>query len=152
MDQYNAIINCRPSDLSHENERICVRLGHSIRAAVKSVPDDVTDVFLRVFKPDGSYFDFPTNERPNGIHTVYVIGTAFPDVGESRYEVHASDALGNPTAIASGRLKILPFSVSSTPIAPGSTVTVAQIPTVDGAMVQIQMVRDEVGQWVYRAV
>lgn len=152
MEQYNAIINCRISNLSLDCERANVRRGHSARFAVKCVPDDVTGVFLRIFKTDGSYFDFPCNYHPNGTWTILVIGTAFPDVGTSSYEVHATDADGNATALALGELRILPFSVTSSPVTAGSTVTVAQVPTADGSMVQIQMVLDEAGQWVYRAL
>jgi len=152
MDQYNAIINCRTRNLGLDAETVTARKGHSIRVAVKSAPDDVTALFVRVFKPNGAYFDFPANMRPSGVWTCQIIGTAFPDEGEARYEVHATDSAGNPTAIATGALHVLPFSVTSTPIAPGATVTVAQIPAADGSMVQIQMVQDEVGQWVYRAL
>jgi len=152
MDQLNALIELNPRRLGAQLVSMTARTGHSMRIALKGVPGDVTGVFLRIFKPNGAYFDFPCNEHPNGAWTVYVIGTAFPDQGDATYEVHATDALGHPTALGMGALSVLPFSVTSTPITPGSTVTVAQVPTSDGSFVQIQMVQDEVGQWVYRAV
>lgn len=152
MDQLNAIITCRATRLGLDAETIEARVGHSSRIGLKCVPDDITRIVLRVFRMDGSYHDIPANRHPNGNCTVYVIGTCFPAVGTARYEVHALDARGNPTAIAAGKLVIAPFSVSTEPVSPGSEITVAQIPTADGAMVQIRMVQDESGQWVYQAV
>lgn len=152
MDQLNAIVTCRVARLGRDSETVEVRAGHSARIGIRGAPDDITRVVLRVFRPDGSYHDIPANRHPNGNCTAYVIGTCFPETGTARYEVHALDARGNPTAIAAGRLVVSPFSVSTDPIEPGAEISVAQVPTRDGAMVQIRMVMDELGNWVYQAV
>lgn len=152
MDRVNAIINCNVMRLDRDAETIHARVGHSLRIAAKGVPSDVTGLFIRLFRPDGAYYDVPGNEHPNGIWTIYAIGTTVPSEGDSRYEIHASDAYGNPAAIARGRMKVLPFSTTGTPAEPGEVMTIAQIPTADGAMVQVRMVKDESGSWVYQAV
>lgn len=152
MNQINATINLDSKRLNVPRVPIHPRLGHSFAVELVNAPDDVLDVFVRIFRPDGSYFDFPANERPNGVWLVYIIGTAFTTVGSSVYEIHATDARGNPTALGFGTVFVEPFSVTTTPIQPGAVITVAQIPTADGAMVQIRMVQDEVGQWVYEAL
>jgi hypothetical protein len=128
------------------------RVGHSFSARLHGVPGDVAGVFARVFRVDGSYSDFRANMRPNGEWLVYVIGTAFPAVGSARYELHGTDARGNAAALGCGLLDVRDFSVTAEPVEPGAALTVAQIPTADGSFVQIRMVRDTSGEWVYEAV
>lgn len=131
---------------------IHARVGHSRSFCFVGVPQDVQDLFVRIFKPDGSYFDMPANPRPGGAWDCYVIGTCFPCVGSAHYELHGTDPMGNPTAVAYGLVNVGPFSVTTAPIEPGSVMTVERIPTRDGAMVQVLMVRDEAGAWVLDAV
>ena len=91
------------------------RVGHSFSARIHGVPGDVTDVFARVFRVDGSYSDIKANMRPNGEWLVYVIGTAFPAVGSARYELHGTDAHGNAAALGCGFLDVRDFSASAEP-------------------------------------
>ena len=151
MDQINAIIHCQPGNLARPTAKLTARQGASFVLGAKNVPDDVTQVYLRIFRPDGAYYDIPGNAHAAG-RTFYAIGTCFPDVGSARWELHATDARGNPTALAFGPLEVLPFSAGGDPVTPGETVTVCQIPTADGAMVQVRMVLDETGHWTYQAV
>ena len=150
MVNANVVVNARRLDWPLRAWH--ARVGHSFSARLHGVPGDVTGVFARVFRVDGSYSDFRANMRPNGEWLLYVIGTAFPSVGSARYELHGTDARGNATALGCGLLDVRGFSVTAEPVEPGAALTVAQIPTADGSFVQIRMVRDTSGEWVYEAV
>lgn len=151
MDQLNARINIRPDALQFPLSTVHTRLGMSAVLRLYGVPDDVTGVFVRIFKRDGAHFDIPTNLHTDGTRCAYVIGTCFPDTGATYYEVHATDARGNATSLGRGMVWTRPHSVTGTPIAPGEAVQVAQIPAKSGGMVNVYMVQDEFGSWVYEA-
>lgn len=153
MELSNAIVSVSPMRLDIQLARIHARIGHSAIIRIVRVPDDIQRLFLRVFKADHTYFDIPANEHKTpGVWTARVIGTCFPETGEVKYEVHAEDAEGNSTALGEGIVAIAAFSTTTSPVAVGSPVTVAQVPTPSGSMVQVQMVQDENGQWVFQAV
>lgn len=151
MDQINGTVECDVGHLYRQPAKLFARQGASYVLAAKRIPGDLTQVFLRVFRPDGAYHDIMGNEHPF-YRSFYVIGTCFPQAGEAYWEIHATDARGNPTAVASGPLVIHPFSAGGVPVKPGDTIPVCQIPTPDGAMVQVQMVKDETGHWTYQAI
>lgn len=149
--QINARIKLNPERLNFPLSMIYARVGHSFVLLVEKVPEDCTDPFVRIFRPDGAYFDIPGNIGEDGC-LFYIIGTCFPFVGNAYYEIHATDASGNPTALGEGMLNIKPFSVSTDPMQPGAPVNVAQIPAAGGGYVQIRMVKDSAGEWVYEAL
>lgn len=149
--QINARIKLNAERLNFPLSMLYPRTGHSFRLLVEKVPSDCTSPFVRVFRPNGSYFDIPGNIGSSGV-TFYIIGTCFPDAGSAKYEIHATDSEGNPTALGEGLLEIKLFSTTTTPVTPGTPVQVAQIPAQGGGVVQIQMVQDSVGEWTYQAL
>lgn len=151
MEQTNAIINLAPSRLNFPLAPIYPRRGHSFVFDLRDAPADVTRLFVRIFRPNGAYFDVPANWHEDGRYTAYAIGTCFPDIGCCRYEIHASDYRGNPTALGEGIVTISDFSTTASPAETGEPVQVAQIPARGGGFVNVFMVCDEYGQWVYEA-
>lgn len=152
MEQTNATVRVDAARLNFPLAPLHARAGHSFRVLLAGVPADVEGVYVRLFRPDGAYYDVRANEHASGAWTAYAVGTCFPAAGQSSYEVHAEDARGNPTALGAGTLDVAPFSASSSPSEPGAPVRVCEIPTKDGALVQIRMVLDDAGEWVYEAV
>lgn len=152
MEQTNATVRVDAARLNFPLAPLHARAGHSFRMLLAGVPADVEGVYVRLFRPDGAYYDVRANEHAGGAWTAYAVGTCFPAAGRSSYEVHAEDARGNPTALGAGTLDVAPFSASSSPSEPGAPVRVCEIPTKDGALVQIRMVLDDAGEWVYEAV
>lgn len=152
MEQINAYIELSPQRLVRPLATAFPRRGHSFVFAFTRAPADVIGLFVRVFRPNGAYFDVPANWHSElRYHSAYAIGTCFPDVGDARYEVHATDARGNPTALGAGALRIADFSTTASPAETGDPVQVAQIPARGGGFVNVLMVKDEHGQWVYEA-
>ena len=149
--QMNARIKLNPERLNFPLPMIYARTGHSFRILAEKFPEDCTAPYIRVFRPDGAYFDIPGNIGEDGC-IFYIIGTCFPLVGHASYEIHATDSEGNPTAIGEGKLEIKTFSASSSPLEPGRPVNIAQIPAKGGGFVQVRMVQDETGEWVYEAL
>lgn len=151
MEQINAIVDCDVSRLDFPLRAWKARQGHNFVALFRRVPADVTKLFARVFKADGSYFDVDGHEHRDGGWTVRVPSTCFPSVGESKYEVHATASDDEPAAIGEGRLVVQSFSVTSTPAEPGAVQRVTELPTADGGTVQVVMVYDD-GVWKMQAV
>lgn len=152
MEQTNADVRVDVARLNFPLAPLHARAGHSFAVRLKGVPSDVRGVYVRLFRPDGAYYDIRANEHADGSWTAYAVGTCFPSEGASSYEVHADDAHGNPTSLGAGTLDVAPFSASTSPVEPGEAVRVCEIPTKDGALVQVRMVKDESGEWVYEAV
>lgn len=151
MDQINAEVDCDVSLLDFPLRPFKARQGHNFVALFRRVPADVTGLFVRVFKVNGAYFDVTGCEHPDGGWTVRIPAACFPDAGESRYEVHAVAADDQPAAIGEGRLQVLPFSTTTTPIAPGAVQEVAQLPCEGGGFVQVVMKWDGY-EWMPEAV
>ena len=151
MEQTNAIVDCDVARLDVPLRPWKARQGHSFVALFRRVPADVQGFFVRVFKADGSYFDIAGHEHQDGGWTVRLSAACFPNVGESRYEVHATAADDEPTAIGEGRLVVESFSITTTPTEPGAVQQVAELPTTDGGTVQVVMVYED-GAWKMRAV
>ena len=105
MNLVNAKIRLDPERLFLPLRPVHVSQLHSAVFELENVPDDVTSIVMRVFKLDGvSHFDLPGSRCPSGDAIVYAIGTVFPEAGDARYEIHAYDFKGNPTALGSGTL------------------------------------------------
>ena len=151
MDQLNAEVDCDVSRLDFPLHAWKARQGHNFVALLRRVPADVTDVFVRVFKANGEYFDVSAHEHPDGGWTVRMPAACFPDAGDFRYEVHATAADDQPAAIGEGRLAVAAFSTTATPTEPGAIQHVAELPTADGGTVQVVMAYVD-GEWKMRAV
>lgn len=152
MNQYNAIIDLNPCRLGYLRSPWSARQHSSFVARMLNAPDDVTDVFVRIFKPNnGGFFDIPATQNGNGDWTARVIGTCFPAVGDGWYEVHGTDADGNPTSLGKGKCKVYPFSIGGNAILPGAPLSVATLPDETGALHQIVAVQlgDE---WTYKVL
>ena len=150
MEQTNAIVDCDVSRLDFSLRAFKARQGHNFVALIRRVPADVTRLFVRLFKTDGSYFDVTAHEHPGGEWTVRIPATCFPAVGDFKYEVHATASDDQPAAIGEGRLVVAEFSSGSAPTE-GEVRQVAELPTEDGGTVQVVMVYED-GAWKMRAV
>lgn len=134
----NARVRVNPRELGRPLDTLQARFGSSFSLEVVDVPEDVSTVFVRVFRAAAdAYFDCPATQNDNGDWNCYIIGTTFPDVGDAVYEIHATDADGNPTSLGSGKVRIEPFSAGSSPIVQGSEVSVATLPDETGALHQV---------------
>lgn len=146
MNQVNAIVNLAPTRLNRPLETWRPRQLHSFVAEFRNIPDDVTSVVVRVFKPTGGYYDIPVSRKGDtDTGLAYVVGTCFTDIGGSRYEVHAYDARGNMTALGEGLVSVDYFTASASPLVPGQPVPVMQITDKTGALHTISAVPDGEG-------
>ena len=150
MEQTNAIIDCDVSRLDFPLRAIKARQGHNFVALIRRAPADVTGLFVRLFKADGSYFDVTAHEHPGGEWTVRIPAACFPAVCDTKYEIHATALDDQPAAIGEGRLVVAPYS-TATPVEPGAVRPVAELPTMDGGTVQIVMVYTN-SAWTMQAV
>ena len=151
MEQTNAIVDCDVSRLDFPLRTFKARQGHNFVALIRRVPADVTGLFVRLFKEDGSYFDVTAHEHPGGEWTVRVPAACFPATCDTKYEIHATASDDEPAAIGEGRLVVAPFSMTTTPVEPGMLQHVAELPTADGGTVQVVMVYNN-GTWTMQAV
>lgn len=151
MDQINATVGCDVSRLDYPLRAFKARQGHNFVALFRRVPADATGLFVRVFKESGAYFDVTAHEHPDGGWTVRIPAACFPTAGEFKYEVHATASDDQPAAIGEGRLQVLPFSTTTTPIEPGTVQEVAQLPCAGGGFVQVVMKWDGF-EWMPEAV
>ena len=150
-EQTNAEIDCDVVRLDFPLRTWKARQGHNFVARFRRVPADVLGLFVRVFRENDAYFDVTGVESPDGGWTVRVPGVCFPAVGDFRYEVHSTASDGQPAAIGEGRIAVAPFSVTSTPIEPGTVQEVAQIPCEGGGFVQVVMKWDGF-EWMLEAL
>lgn len=151
MDQINADVSCDVSRLDFPLRPFKARAGHNFVARFRRVPADVTGLFVRVFKEGGAYFDVTGHEHPDGRWTARIPAACFPMPGETKYEVHATAADGQPAAIGEGLLVVAPFSTTTNPIEPGTVQEVAQLPCAGGGFVQVVMKYDGF-EWMPEAV
>ena len=151
MEQINTIVDCDVSRLNFPLRTFFARQGHNFVALFKRVPADVTNLFVRVFKENGAYFDITAHEHPDGGWTARIPAACFPSAGEFKYEVHATSADDQPTAIGEGFLSVRPFSTTTTPIVVGTVQEVAQLPCAGGGFVQVLMKWDG-HEWMPEAV
>ena len=134
----NARIRVNPQELGRPLDTLQARFGSSFTLEITNVPNDVYGVFVRVFRAAAdAYFDCPASRNDNGDWKCYMIGTTFPDVGDARYEIHATDEMGNPASLGSGKTRIEPFSAGNSPIEQGSEISVATLPDETGALHQV---------------
>ena len=151
MEQINTIVDCDVSRLNFPLRTFFARQGHNFVALLKRVPADVTNLFVRVFRENGAYFDITAHEHPGGEWSCRIPAACFPSAGEFQYEVHATAADDQPTAIGEGSLSVSPFSTTTTPIAVGTVQEVAQLPCAGGGFVQVVMKWDGY-EWMPEAV
>lgn len=151
MEQTNAIVDCDVSRLDFPLRAFKARQGHNFVALIRRAPADVTGLFVRLFKADGSYFDVTAHEHPGGEWTVRVPAACFPATCDTKYEIHATAADDQPAAIGEGRLVVQAFSTTTTPSTPGAVQQVAELPVEGGGTVQVVMVYVD-GAWQMRAV
>ena len=151
MEQINAEIDCDVSRLDFPLRAWKARQGHNFVARFRRVPADVTQLFARVFKANGAYFDVTGHEHPDGGWTVRIPAACFPEAGEFKYEVHATAADDEPAAIGEGRLAVAPFSTTTSPLPIGTVQEVAQLPCDGGGYVQVVMKWDGF-EWMPEAV
>lgn len=151
MEQTNAIITLKLEQLNFPLRTMFARQGHCFVALFRSVPADVTGLFVRVFKENGAYFDINGHEHPGGEWTVRIPAYCFPLAGDFRYEVHARAADDEPAALGEGRLSVASFSTTTTPATPGEVQMVTQMPCQGGGYVQVLMKWDGF-EWMPEAV
>lgn len=141
----NATIRVDPRRLNFPRETLHPRQLHSFVVSFVGIPEDCSSAIIRVFKTDRqAHFDIPISVGASGA-SAYIVGTCFPDVGSSYYEIHAYDAEGNPTALGCGEILVSPFSQSASPIEPGQPVPIMQVADAMGALHTIQAVPDGMG-------
>lgn len=151
MEQINAEIDCDVSRLDVPLRPFKARQGHNFVVRLRRVPADVTGLYVRIFRGNGAYYDVAAHEHADGSWTARIAAECLTEAGESRYEVHAVAADGQPCAIGEGRLVVGPFSATTAPVAPGTVQEVAQLPCEGGGFVQVVMKWDG-HEWMPEAV
>lgn len=153
MEQINAEVDCDITRLNVPLRPFFGRVAHSFVALFRRVPADITGLFVRLFKADGSYFDVTAHEHADGTWLARIGAACFPAELDGGYEVHAYAADDQPTAIGEGRLVVQPFSATAAvgTVPDGETQQVATLPTADGGTVQVVMVYAD-GEWRMQAV
>lgn len=152
MNQVNLIVDCRVNDLRSPTPPMKARVGSTFVAEVRNAPDDVTDVYFRVFNNGGSgYFDFPASRNANGDLRCVILGTAFFRAGTEAYEIRARAADGSPTALGRGRCVVDVFSAQSFDPSPApGPIVIQTLLDERGARHPIVAVQDDSGEWTYR--
>lgn len=146
MDQINANLIVAPTRLNRPLPTLYARKLHSFTALITNIPDDNVSIVLRVFTiNDASFFDIPCGRRPDGTAKAYCIGTCFPSIGSSHYEIHGFDVKGNPTALGVGYVLVEDFTTSGTPLVPGQPVVLDHIKDANGTFHTIKAVPDGEG-------
>ena len=144
MDQVNAIIDLDVTRLNFPLRPMYAKRYKSFVALFKNAPDDVQAVKVRVWKANDPnvYYDFPANPKPDGSWLCYIIGTAFPESGAARYEVHATDAKDNPTGLGGGEVLVGAFAYTNVPATPGAAVDIETIHDAHGNVLILRAVYD----------
>ena len=82
MEQVNATVDCDVSRLDRPLRPFRARQGHCFVALFRHVPADVTEVFVRVFRENGAYFDITAHEHRGGEWTARIPAACFPSAGD----------------------------------------------------------------------
>lgn len=151
MEQTNATVDCDVTRLDLPLRPFKARQGHGFVALFRRVPADAENLYLRVFRENGAYFDITAHEHRGGEWTARVPAACFPSAGDFAYEVHATAADGQPCALGAGEVHVEPFSTTSSPAAVGEVQTVAQLPCEGGGFVDVVMKWDGY-EWMPAAV
>ena len=151
MEQKNATIDCCLTRLNFPLRPMYARQGHNFVALLQCVPDDVTKLFVRIFRANGAYFDVTAHEHADGRWTARIPAACFPEAGNFHYEIHATAADDEPAALGEGLLLVQPFTTTTTPVAVGTVQEVAQLPCEGGGFVQVVMKWDGF-EWMPEAV
>lgn len=131
----NKIIRLNTRDLHQALEPLTPRFASSYGVKLVNAPQDIVDVFIRVFKGDGQgYFDCPCNQDANGDWECYLVGTCFPAVCRSFWEVHGTDEHCNFTSLGRGELLVEPFSAGGEPVEAGTEISIATLPDEQGRL------------------
>lgn len=150
----NATILIDIENLHRPLATVQARFACSARLRLLKTPASISDIFIRVFRAGtDAYFDCPCSQDANGDWYCYILGTSFPTVGESSYEVHGTDESGNYTSLGCGRVIVDPFSVNGQQLGNGATITVAQIPDEDGnfrSIVAVNIGTAEKQDWTWK--
>lgn len=133
----NAVVQLDIKNLNKPLKPLTPRFAASYGVRLTNVPPDVSGVFLRLFTAGGGYFDAPGNVDDNGDVNVEIVGTCFPAVCRTYYEVHGTDGNGAATALGVGDMTVGPFSAGNTPQPQGSVISVATLPDATGALHQV---------------
>ena len=151
MNQINALVDLNVSRLSTPLKTWHARVGHNFVARLQSVPDDISKVFVRVFKTYNAYYDVTAIEHRDGNYSVRIPASCFCFAGEYKYEVHATSSDDQPCALGEGKLVVKGFSTTTNPEKPGAVQRVAELPCEGGGFVQVVMKWDGYA-WMPEAV
>lgn len=111
------------------------------RAEIVGVPQDVEAVACVLYKPNGEHFPpLPANQNANGDWEVLLLPTQFPDAGEAKYELVATDADSMTSALGEGKVVIDPFGSGGTAIPIGKEIPVTEITDQNGVAHRIKAV------------
>ena len=151
MEMYNAIIDIDVERLNLPRRPIFVRQSHAHALKLRGVPADVTNVYVRLFRANGAYFDVAAHEHPDGTYSVRIPSGTLPDVGEFPYEVHARDRMNDSVALGEGTLHVQSFTTTTNPDKPVEPQVVTEMPCEGGGVVQVVQVWDGY-DWVQKAI
>ena len=150
MEQINAFVKCDITKLNFPLRPFKAAQGHSFVAKFENVPADITGLYVRIFKENGSYYDVSGKELPDG-WIVRIPAACFAVAGEFKYEVHAFSRDDEPCAIGEGAVSVAPWSYTTDPVPVGTVQDVAQIPCENGGFVQVVMKWDGF-EWMPQAI
>lgn len=151
-EQINLVIDADVARLDTKLPPIRARVGCSFVARVHGVPADCAEVVFRVSVDGGEGFlDFPASANANGEWTCRILGVAFRMVSVTEwYEVRATDAAGNATAIGRGAVLVGPWSAGTAQTADARKRFVTTIFDETGSQHAIWAVRNDLGEWTFR--
>ena len=151
MDQTNARIFLDPANLGVPCRKMAARCGMDFVAELQGVPDDVSDVTVRVcpVMANGAFYEFPASRSDAGYWRCRILGAALSSEAVGWYEVRAVSAAGNATALGRGRLDVHPFSAGVAVPVDSRRRAVMAIPDENGGMHAIYAVRDDAGAWSF---
>lgn len=151
-EQVNLIIDADVARLDAKLPPIRARVGASFVVQVRNVPGDCANVVVRVSTDGGEgFYDFPATCNANGDWTCRILGMAFRMVSVTEwYEVRATDADGNATAIGRGVVLVGPWSAGTAQTLDARKRYVMTLTDELGGQHAIWAVRNDLGEWTFQ--
>lgn len=150
----NAVVQVDVQNLHRPLVTFQARQLSSFVAELRGVPDDIVNVGVTVYKPDGQHFiTTRCSQDANGYWKLYITPTMLPDAGEAKYEVIGTDDQEMTAPLGEGRLLIDPFGSGSLPIPEGKAIQVFDIPDKNGIahkIVAVNVGTEEHPDWTTR--
>lgn len=147
----NAVVQVDVQNLHRPLTTFQAKQLASFVAELRGVPDDIVNVGVVVYLPDGSHFQpIQASQDANGVWTAYLTPFQLKDAGEAKYELIGKDDKEATAPLGTGRIIIDPFGSGGVEIPEGKYITITEIPDQNGIAHRIRSINtgtDEEPNW-----